>query len=75
MKVLLLCLLLVGCQTIPGNADTPVPANLRQPCPEREALETGDGAAILKWALHMVFMYEDCKNRHGKLAEAVKPKD
>ena len=75
MRLLLICLLLVGCKTIPSKSDTTIPANLRQPCPEREALETGDGAAILKWATHTVALYEDCRARHGKLVEAIKPKD
>lgn len=63
----------MGCAssvTVSQNAE--VPANLRQPCQQLPDPADGTGAALLRWAIEVVGLYNDCADRHDKTVEAIK---
>nr|WP_288406670.1 hypothetical protein [uncultured Acinetobacter sp.] len=49
-----------------------IPANLKQPCPDLNELESGQGKAVLLWSVDTVAKYNECKARHGALVNALK---
>ncbi len=56
----------------PPSSSTPVPASLRQPCPQLPKPARKDGAAMFLWAREAIRLYNDCASRHQALADAVK---
>lgn len=49
-----------------------VPANLLEPCADLQQLESGQGKALMLWAIDTVAKYNDCKARHGAIVKALK---
>jgi len=49
-----------------------VPANLLEPCPDLQKLESGQGKVALVWSIDVVAKYNDCKARHGAIVKALK---
>ena len=49
-----------------------IPANLREPCPELQIINSGQGKDILLWSVDTVAKYKDCKARHGAIVKALK---
>ncbi|OTG65047.1 hypothetical protein B9T28_09620 [Acinetobacter silvestris] len=37
-----------------------IPANLMQPCPDLQILESGQGRSVLPWAVDTVAKYNEC---------------
>lgn len=56
--------MLMGCQQSIKVSPVTLPANLKQPCPDLQTLDSGTGEAILKWGVDTVAKYNDCKARH-----------
>ena len=48
-----------------------IPANLLEPCPDLQKLESGQGKVIMLWAVDTVAKYNDCKSRHGAVVKAL----
>jgi hypothetical protein len=51
---------------------TAIPANLMEPCPDLQKLESGQGKAVMLWSVDTVAKYNDCKARHGAIVKAFK---
>lgn len=51
---------------------TVIPANLLEPCPDLQKLESGQGKAVMLWSIDTVAKYNDCKARHGAIVKALK---
>lgn len=49
-----------------------IPANLLEPCPELQKLESGQGKAVMLWAVDTVAKYNECKAKHGAVVKALK---
>lgn len=49
-----------------------IPANLLEPCPDLQKLESGQGKAVMLWAVDTVAKYNDCKARHGAIVKALR---
>jgi hypothetical protein len=49
-----------------------VPANLLEPCPDLQKLESGQGKVALVWSIDVVAKYNDCKARHSAIIKALK---
>ena len=63
--------LMMGCQ--PSTHLSPVIlANLLEPCPDLQKLESGQGKAVMLWSVDTVAKYNDCKARHGAIVTALK---
>ena len=65
-------LLLTACTKSIVLSKPTIPANLVQPCPELNTLDSGDGESILRWGVDTVAKYNECKLRHAKLADVVR---
>ncbi|APV37490.1 hypothetical protein BEN76_03165 [Acinetobacter soli] len=48
-----------------------IQANLKQPCPDLNELESGQGKAVLLWSVDTVAKYNECKARHVALVKAL----
>ena len=48
-----------------------IPANLLEPCPELQKLESGQGKTVLLWSINMVAKYKECKAKHGAVIKAL----
>lgn len=64
---------LSGCasSTPPSEARAPIPANLTAECPPLNQLADGTGATVLRWITEAVAQYQDCRDRHRRLVEAL----
>jgi len=49
-----------------------IPANLLEPCPDLQKLESGQGKAVMLWSVDTVAKYNDCKARHGAIVKTLK---
>ena len=48
-----------------------IPANLLQPCPTLNQIETGTGKDVLLWSVDTVAKYNECDARHKALVKAL----
>ncbi|AXY57253.1 hypothetical protein CDG60_12170 [Acinetobacter chinensis] len=48
-----------------------LPANLLEPCPDLQKLESGQGKVALVWSIDVISKYNDCKARHGAIVKAL----
>nr|WP_288404527.1 hypothetical protein [uncultured Acinetobacter sp.] len=62
----------MGCQNSTVLLKPDIPANLKQPCPDLNELESGQGKAVLLWSVDTAAKYNECKARHGALIKALK---
>ena len=62
--------MMMGCQQSTHLSPT-IPANLLQPCADLKLLESGQGKDILLWSIGTVAQYNDCKDRHSAILEAI----
>nr|WP_092691330.1 hypothetical protein [Acinetobacter kyonggiensis] len=51
---------------------TAIPANLLEPCPDLQKLESGQGKAVMLWSVDTVAKYNDCKARHDGIVKALR---
>ena len=63
--------MMMGCQQS-THLSPVIPANLLEPCPDLQKLESGQGKVIMLWAVDIVAKYNDCKSRHGAIVKALK---
>ncbi|WP_427833801.1 hypothetical protein [Acinetobacter radioresistens] len=49
-----------------------MPANLLEPCPDLQKLESGQGKVALVWSIDVVAKYNDCKARHGAIVKTIR---
>lgn len=49
-----------------------IAANLLEPCPELQNINSGKGKDILLWSVDTVAKYKDCKARHVAIVKALK---
>ncbi len=49
-----------------------IPANLMEPCPDLQKLESGQGRAVMLWSVDTVAKYNNCKAKHGAIVKALK---
>ncbi len=49
-----------------------VPANLLEPCPDLQKLESGQGKVAFVWSIDVVARSNDCKARHAAIVKAIK---
>ncbi len=61
----------MGCQKSTVLLKPVIPANLLQPCPTLNQIESGTGKAIMIWAVDTVAKYNECDARHAALVEAL----
>lgn len=61
----------LGCQQSTHLSPT-IPANLLEPCPNLQILNTGLGKEVLLWSVDTIAKYNDCKARHLSLIKALK---
>ncbi|MDC5443780.1 hypothetical protein NRA37_06085 [Acinetobacter baumannii] len=47
-----------------------IPANLIQPCPNLNEIESTTGKDLMIWSVDTVAKYNDCKARHAALVKA-----
>lgn len=47
-------------------------ADLLQPCADLPEPVDATSAALLRWSVDIVYLYNDCKARHKSLVDAVK---
>ena len=50
---------------------TVIPANLMEPCPDLQKLESGQGRAVMLWSVDTVAKYNNCKAKHGAIVKAL----
>lgn len=63
--------MIMACQ--PSTHLSPaIPANLLEPCPDLQKLESGQGKVALVWSIDVVAKYNDCKARHAAIVKAIK---
>ena len=62
--------MMMGCQQS-THLSPVIPANLLEPCPDLQKLESGQGKVIMLWAVDIVAKYNDCKARHGGIVKAI----
>ena len=48
-----------------------MPANLMQPCPTLNLIDTGTGKDVLLWAVDTVAKYNECDARHAALVKTL----
>lgn len=70
--LLLLPLLLVGCQTAPTTDEPPIPANLLVPCPDLTPLADDQAGTVLEKLVEISGQYYACQTKDNKLIEAAK---
>ena len=63
--------MMMGCSNS-THLSTPIPANLLEPCPDLQKLQSGQGKAVMLWSVDTVAKYNDCKNKHGAIVNALK---
>lgn len=61
----------LGCSNL-THLSPVVPANLLEPCPDLQKLESGQGKVALVWSIDVVAKYNDCKARHGAIVKTLK---
>ena len=65
---------MLGCNNLmTPSAKNKIPADLIQQCPPLQTLSGTTGKEVLPWALQIVHQYNDCKQRHSALIQAVSP--
>ena len=62
--------MMMGCQQS-TRLSLIIPANLLESCPDLQVLESGQGKAVMLWAVDTVAKYNDCKARHGAIMKAL----
>ena len=62
--------MMMGCQQS-THLSPVIPANLLEPCPDLQKLESGQGKVIMLWAVDTLAKYNDCKVRHGGIVKAL----
>ena len=65
-----IALTILGCSNS-THLLTVIPANLQEPCPDLQKLESGQGKAVMLWSVDTVAKYNDCKARHGAIVKAL----
>ena len=63
--------MMMGCQQS-THLSPVIPANLLEPCPDLQKLESGQGKAVMLWSVDTVAKYNDCKARHGAIVKTLK---
>lgn len=48
-----------------------VPANLLEPCPDLQKLESTQGKAVILWSIDTVAKYNDCKVKNEAIKKAL----
>lgn len=48
-----------------------IPANLLEPCPDLQILESGQGKVVMLWSIDTIAKYNECKARHGAIVKAL----
>ena len=48
-----------------------IPANLLEPCPDLQILESGQGKSVMLWSVDTVVKYNECKAKHGAIVKAL----
>jgi len=66
-----IALTILGCSNS-THLLTVIPANLLEPCPDLQKLESGQGKAVMLWSVDTVAKYNDCKARHGAIVKALR---
>ena len=46
-----------------------IPANLLEPCPDLQILESGQGKVVMLWSIDTIAKYNECKARHGAIVK------
>lgn len=63
--------MMMGC--VSSTVSLPkIPANLLEPCPDPQQLESGQGSDLMLWAIDVVVKYNECQVKHGAIVEALK---
>ena len=63
--------MMMGCQKSTVLSKPVIPANLLQPCPALNQIDSGTGKEILLWAVDTVAKYNECDAKHAALAKAL----
>lgn len=63
--------MMMGCQKSTVLLKPVIPANLLQPCPTLNLIETGTGKDVLLWAVDTVSKYNECDAKHAALVKAL----
>ena len=66
-----IALTILGCSNS-THLLTVIPANLLEPCPDLQKLESGEGKAVMLWSVDTVAKYNNCKAKHGAIVKALK---
>lgn len=53
-------------------SSTKIPANLLEPCPDLQQLESGQGSVLMLWAIDVVIKYNECQTKHGAIMDALR---
>ncbi len=48
-----------------------IPANLLEPCPDLQILESGQGKVVMLWSIDTIAKYNECKARHGAIVKTL----
>ena len=63
--------MMTGCQSSIKPQALQIPANLKEPCPDLQKLESGQGKEVLRIMTDDRRKYVECRNRHSALVNAV----
>ena len=63
--------MILGCSTSTHLSPT-IPANLLEPCPELQILESGLGKDVMLWFVDTVAKYKACNARHSLLIKSIR---
>ncbi len=62
---------IAGCAQSPKQQDAPgLQASLRAPCQEPSQPADGSRSTVLRWAVELLGMYQECKSKHARTVEA-----
>lgn len=48
-----------------------IPANLLEPCPDLQILESGQGKVVMLWSIDTIAKYNECKAKHGAIVKTL----
>lgn len=66
-------LILPGCKTLtPPSPVAPIPEERLQQCPPLTLLRSGSHNDVEAWALDTIWLYQDCRDAHAELIQAVR---
>ena len=73
LSIAVFALMTTACASSPPQSPAPptLPASLRPPCPPLPQPTDGTAAAVLRWAVDVVALYQECASRQANVVGAV----